>query len=404
MSDTESFRPIPFDPVYRLANAGEILTPALLIYPDIVDSNISATLRLLGGNARRWRPHVKTAKLGAVMRRLVSCGVRALKCATTLELRTACEAGADDVLVAYPVTGANAERVADIARDFPSVRISALIESRPQIQPWRGKPVGLFIDVNSGMDRTGISQERSDEILSLARAIADSGVQFRGLHYYDGHLGGVSNDRRDDAARRGYKRLVEIISDLQASGVAVEEVITSGTPALPAAVNYPGLATGRFIHSVSPGTVVYNDFVTLNQLPPVLGYRAAVLIVSRVISHPKPNRFTCDAGHKAVSADAGVPTCHVLGYPAFRPAAPSEEHLPVDVPAGQPLPAIGEMLYLLPRHVCPTVNNFDDALLLRDNRIECVEPVTARGRETPVARGVRLAEAHAVQQELTRAV
>ena len=47
-------------------------------------------------------------------------------------------------------------------------------------------------------------------------------------------------------------------------------------------------------------------------------------------------------------------------------------------------PQVGEALYLLPRHVCPTVNNFDSALLVRDGQIAFVEKVTARGREAPL--------------------
>src|SRR5258708_33695893 len=104
---------------YRIQNAAQVLTPALVIYPELVEANIRATLRLLGGDASRWRPHVKTAKLEFVMRMLATHGVTQFKCATTLELLTACHAGANDVLVAYPLQGANVRRVGVIARAFP---------------------------------------------------------------------------------------------------------------------------------------------------------------------------------------------------------------------------------------------------------------------------------------------
>jgi len=91
---------------YRIQNAARVLTPALLIYPELAEANIRATLRLLGGDANRWRPHVKTAKLEFIMRMLAADGVTNFKCATTLELLTACRAGARDVLVAYPLQGA----------------------------------------------------------------------------------------------------------------------------------------------------------------------------------------------------------------------------------------------------------------------------------------------------------
>ncbi|HLP99501.1 MAG TPA: D-TA family PLP-dependent enzyme, partial [Candidatus Limnocylindria bacterium] len=89
-----------------------------------------------------------------------------------------------------------------------------------------------------------------------------------------------------------------------------------------------------------------------------------------------------------VSADCGVPNCIVLGREDLLPRAPSEEHLPIEVPAGAAKPAVGDFVYLLPRHVCPTVNNFDDALLVRSGVVERVERVTARGHESPLALSV----------------
>src|SRR5580693_10349266 len=96
---------------YRVANAQSLSTPALLIYAEMIDANIDAALRMMNGNANRWRPHLKTAKLGYTMRRLVARGVKTAKCATTLELVVAIESGMEDVLVAFPLMGPNAARV-----------------------------------------------------------------------------------------------------------------------------------------------------------------------------------------------------------------------------------------------------------------------------------------------------
>ncbi len=95
--------------------------------------------------------------------------------------------------------------------------------------------------------------------------------------------------------------------------------------------------------------------------------------------------MTCNAGHKSVSADAGVPTCAVIGRPQLEPLKPSEEHLPIQVGAGAEVPLIGEALYLLPRHICPSVNQFDEALLIRDGKVEGMERVAARGHEPALA-------------------
>ena len=177
-----------------------------------MDANIAATLRLLGGRADRWRPHVKTAKLAFAVNRLMEHGVKRFKCATSLELLCACEAGADDVIVAYPLHGAGARRVRGIAESHPDVRVSALVEAEEQIQPWSGGRVGLFVDINPGMDRTGIEQARDDDIVALVGSIVDRGLAFRGLHYYDGHVAAGPFEKREAMAHRGYDRLMKIVA------------------------------------------------------------------------------------------------------------------------------------------------------------------------------------------------
>jgi D-serine deaminase-like pyridoxal phosphate-dependent protein len=252
------------------------------------------------------------------------------------------------------------------------------------VRQWQGSRVGLFVDINPGMDRTGVEQAHAEQIVALARTIANSGLDFRGLHYYDGHLHDDDLQRRCQQAHLGYDRLMQIASAVLEAGIEVGELITAGTPALPCSLSYFAFGTKEFVHRVSPGTVVFGDTTSAAQLPKDYRYRPAALVVSRVVSHPRENIITCDAGHKTVSADAGVPNCAILGRPELKPLKPSEEHLPIEVPAGAAVPAVGEAIYLVPRHVCPTVNNFDHALLVRDGRIVSVEPVSARGREMPL--------------------
>ena len=375
-----------WDERYKVPGIENVLTPALVIYPEIIAANLERTLKLLGGGADRWRVHIKTAKLSYTVRMMVERGIRHFKCATTLELLVACQCGAADVLLAYPSIGANARRVREIAEEFPKVSISVLAENQEQIQQWRDSRLGIFIDINPGMDRTGIEQSHGGEVVALVRAIGDAGLEFRGLHYYDGQYGGLDEPERTTTAHDGYDRLLKIVSEVERSAKGVPEVITAGTPTFPCSLSYEGFRKGGFVHRISPGTIVYCDATSLAQLPESYGYRPAVLVMTRVVSRPRAGMITCDAGHKAVSADSGVPTCVVVGHSELTPLSPSEEHLPMAVKEGAAAPHVGEALYLLPRHVCPTVNNFDCALLVRDGEIESVEKVSARGREAPLLR------------------
>jgi D-serine deaminase-like pyridoxal phosphate-dependent protein len=239
------------------------------------------------------------------------------------------------------------------------------------------------------MDRTGAPMN-VDGVLGLIETIRRARLEFRGLHYYDGQLGNIELEERTKRAHAGYDRLLELVDKLEQAGHAVGEVITAGTPTLPCSIAYRGFSGRNFLHRVSPGTVVYSDATSLAQLPEY-AYKPAAVVLTRVVSHPRPGVVTCDAGHKSVAADAGVPTCVVLGHPELRPLTPSEEHLPMAVETGAQAPEIGEVLLLVPRHVCPTINNFDHALLVERGNIREVAPVSARGREAPLLKGVSAA-------------
>jgi len=361
-----------------LHDAAHILTPALLLDVDALERNLDITLQRLSGNPDRWRPHVKTAKVLSTMQRMVARGIFHFKCATTLELATVSAAGARDVLLAFSAMGARARRVGEIAAQYPEVSISVLVESQEQLEPITNSAIGAFVDINPGLDRTGLDQAGAERVAGLVDAIQARGIRFRGLHYYDGQHRQLDLQKRQATAFAGYDQLM-----LLAARCLPEEVITSGTPTLPCAMAYPGFSGAGFVHRVSAGTVVYNDTSSLEQLSG-WGYRPAVMVLASVISHPSPDRITCDAGHKTVSADAGDPVCSVWNHPTWIPLHPSEEHLPLQVPAGTAVPGLGDLLYLVPRHVCPTVNNFDHVLLVSGGKIVGMEPVTARGREAPL--------------------
>src|SRR5580693_7579382 len=210
-----------WDERYRVSGVDEVMTPALVVYPEFIASNIERTVALLRGDADRWRVHIKTAKLGYTLRMMVQRGIRNFKCATTLELLTACECGAADVLVAYPVVGANARRVREISEQFPQVRVSVLVENEEQVRQWRGSSVDVFVDINPGMNRTGVEQGHVDKVVRLARAVEEAELQFTGLHYYDGQHGGLDEPERTTAAHAGYDRLLKLVMAIQGSGMSV---------------------------------------------------------------------------------------------------------------------------------------------------------------------------------------
>src|SRR5262249_9013856 len=158
-----------------------------------------------------------------------------------------------------PLIGANAARVREIAEQHRNVAISALVENEIQVEQWKGTSVGLYVDVNPGMNRTGVPEDHSDAVLRLTQVIASSGLRFLGLHSFDGHVSKYVSQDRCKRAYPGYVRLVQIVDRLVKSRVEVHEVITAGTPAFPCSLSFPGFNSASFTHRMSPGTVVYCD-------------------------------------------------------------------------------------------------------------------------------------------------
>jgi len=170
------------------------------------------------------------------------------------------------------------------------------------------------------------------------------------------------------------------VARLRDAGVEVRELVTSGTPTFREALASPALATLHgTAHRVSPGTVVLHDLRSEEEVEG-LGLCPAALVLSRVVSHPRPDVVTCDAGSKSIAAEAGDPCAAALGHPGLEATTPSEEHLPLRVREGDP-PARGTPLLLAPRHVCPTVNLAERAVLVEAGRLAGVVPVHARAHD-----------------------
>lgn len=359
-----------------------LLSPALVVWLDHVRENLRRVIARFGGTPERWRPHVKTVKIPAVFSELARAGVRGFKCATTREAaELAATLAADgivgaDVLVAYPLLGPNLERLAALAEQRPETRFSVLCEE-PAAAGRVPAALDLFVDVNPGMHRTGVPLEERERILAVARC---AGTRLRGVHCYEGHLRAADLDERRRSIFECYDRLVGLVRFLAEAHVRVAEVVTAGTPSLVDALSYSGFAElDGTIHRLSPGTVVYHDLLT-EQENPQLDLVPAALVFSRVVSRPRADVVTCDAGSKALAAEAGDPCAFVLGHPELGPERPSEEHLPLRVRWGAP-PATGSGLLLVPRHVCPTVNLAEAAILVeRDGRCEVVQ-VAARAHD-----------------------
>ncbi len=370
--------------------ARRLVTPVLCIHEAPARRNIARIVALCGGDPSRWRPHLKTTKSPLVWSWLLEAGVRHFKCATLCEARVfaelTAERGLDDVdlLVAQPLVGAPLQRLGALARAHPRLRLGVLSED-PVAAGGAPAELGLFIDVNLGLDRTGIPHRDWPLVQAVAAAC---GARLRGLHAYEGLVDTDPAGRRARCAER-YDELARMVDGLHRARTPVAELVTSGTPTFLDALAHPGFASsarggslGSTLHRVSPGTVVLHDARSALDVPE-LELEPAALVLARVVSHPRPDRATCDAGSKSLAAETGDPCAFALSHPWLAASRPSEEHLPLDLrpdaAAHRSLPARGELVSLVPTHVCPTVNHFDEAWLVAEEGSLSRLAIAARG-------------------------
>ncbi|HMQ22481.1 MAG TPA: alanine racemase, partial [Planctomycetota bacterium] len=215
--------PTPLD----LAIFADLLTPTLVVRIDAVRRNI-ARMCAATGSIDRLRVHIKSAKLRVVFDEFLAAGITHFKCATTREaaqLLAASEARgiAVDLLVAFPHRGPNLRRIEALARLHPRSRLSVLVETEDDIEGIEGDAsmaaaLGVFVDIDAGMNRTGIPSADAARIESVAKAAAS---RLRGLHFYEGHVHSGSFADRCSQAFPLYDELVTLVAKLEGSGLRI---------------------------------------------------------------------------------------------------------------------------------------------------------------------------------------
>ena len=363
-------------PWYQLSDESGTDTPALLVYPDRVEQNI-ALLKSMIDDPGRLRPHAKTHKTREATRLLMRAGIYKFKCATLSEAVMLGDCGAPDVLLAYPLTHPRLERFIHLIRQYPATRYAAIADNTGTAEAIsvaatsHGVVVPLYLDINLGMNRTGIRP--GEAAINLYRFCTGlPGLDVRGFHAYDGHVRETDLLKRKDLCDANYRPLRNMIRQLKDEGVGGVEVIIGGSPSFPVYAAYPDV-------ECSPGTFIFWDKGYQDTLPEQPFLPAAVLM-TRVISLPDDELLCLDLGYKAIASENPLDRrVYFLNGPDLRPVSHSEEHMVVQAGAGHSW-KIGDVLYALPVHVCPTVALYGELLEVKGGLIADRWRVAARQR------------------------
>lgn len=351
---------------FEIEGEEDLLTPALLFYAERVEQNLNKMLELAGA-VDRLRPHIKTIKCRDLVSRQRALGIQKFKCATLSEAAMLLDMGVSDVLLAYPLVGPEQSVFLQLCRQYPG-KLSVLIDHPDQIQNWKQNPevpIHCFIDLNVGMNRTGVLPEKADKMLALL----DENLSFRGWHCYDGHIHDLDPVQRQKAVEGSFKPVQDLLDRLGPTYRG--ELICGGS------ITFPIHARHRE-RTLSPGTTVLWDHGYGSQFKD-LEFRLAACLATRVVSQPGKDLLCVNLGHKAVAAEMTQPSAYFPQLPAAKIESQSEEHLVLRTELADRFP-IGTLLYAFPWHICPTVALHASAHLIKGRLISTQVPIEARSR------------------------
>ena len=360
---------------YSVANIDNIDTPALLVYPERIQENINKAKSKVAGV--EWlRPHVKTHKMAEVASLMLNAGITKFKCATIAEAEMLGRAGAPDVLLAYQPVGPKISRLLQLVQTYRATTFACLLDNKAsaeaisQIFAVAGETISVYLDLNVGMNRTGI--QPGPEALELYRMASNlAGVKPVGLHTYDGHLRDADYLLRKEKSDLAFAAVTALAAKIEAHGMPKPILVAGGSPTFPVHAQRQGVES-------SLGTFIFWDW-GYHVLLAEQDFLFAALVATRVISKLDDNTLCLDLGHKAIAAENPFPRVKFLNAPDAEAISQSEEHLVVRVASGNNY-AVGDLFYGVPLHICPTCALYDWAHVIENNLATDTWHVVSRTR------------------------
>ena len=346
----------------------QIETPALIVDLDVMEGNMARMKELLKPLGAALRPHYKSNKCTAIVKKQLAYGAKGITCAKLGEAEDLIRAGVEDVLIANQVVEPG--KIARVAYLANCCRLAVCVDTEENIlalsraAQFAQSTIHCLVEYDIGMRRCGVTTKEA--ALALAKAIlAAPNLSFMGIQAYAGNLA----HEYDDAARTGGSDAVE--EDLRAlkayfeeNGVAIPEIsgVSTGT--------VEKRREGTVYTEVQAGSYIFMDAAYRKV---GAGFSHSLFMLASVVSADE-DHLVVDAGMKSLGVDQGPPL--LLEYQGAE-VGTSEEHTTFRTPNSA---RVGDKLKLIPGHCCTTVNLSDMLYFVRgDKVVDCV-PVTSRGK------------------------
>ena len=361
---------------YKIHNIDQLDSPALVVYPDRVKQNIALAIKMVG-DVQRLRPHIKTHKSSDVAQLMLTAGITKFKCATIAEAEMLGMCQAPDVVLAYQPTGPKLQRFITVIKKYPTTQYACLTDNllvaQAQADAFHAAEleIPVFIDLNIGQNRTGIAPDNT--AFQLYEACTKMrGIRPVGLQAYDGHLRAIDIKARTKDCHQIFKNVLVLKEKILRGGYPEPLIIAGGSPTFPIHAKRKGI-------ECSPGTFIYWD-KGYSDLCPEQAFLPAALLVTRVISLPDATKLCLDLGHKSVASENELTKRVVfLNAPELIPFGQSEEHLVVEAGENHAY-KVGDVLYGVPFHICPTVALFEKVFTVENGNVTGEWRTIARDR------------------------
>ena len=345
-------------------------TPAVVIDLDVVERNIARVQALCDAAGVANRPHIKTHKSPVIAAMQRDAGARGITCQKIGEAEVMAEAGHDDILISYNILGE--EKLSRLGRLLAVAKVTVaadnpvVVAGLPQAAAIAGRDLDVVVECDTGRKRAGV--ETVAEAVALAKDIASRpGLSFAGFMLYP----------PEDAMAETQAFLNAAVAGVRELGLEPRVVSSGGTPNLLNLGKINGVTEHR------AGTSVFNDRMMLAAGVARLE-DCALTVYATVVSRAGAERGILDAGSKTLTSDTGGLEGHglILEHPQARIARFAEEHGFLDLAGCNDRPQIGDVVRIVPNHVCVVVNMVDRLVTVRGDRIVGEIPVAARGRLT----------------------
>ena len=337
-------------------------TPATLVFADRLERNLSAMAAFADESAVALRPHAKTHKCMEIARRQIALGARGLSVATVGEAEILTrhdnslgDSGPEvtDVFVAYPLWPDD-ELIARLGRLCDRVRVTVGADSVDAVKRLTplARHLRLMVEVDCGLARSGVPPE---EVLAVAQTADRIGLELSGVFTFPGQS--YAPGAREQAATDEADALARAADALVASGFECKERSGGSTPSA-------RLVQRGALTEMRPGVYVFNDAQQV-ELGVATMDDVALMVAATVVSRPAPDRIVLDAGSKVLGPDRPAWTTghgRLADWPDARVVGLWEHHAVVAVEG--PGPRLGQIVAVVPNHVCTAVNLVPELLVV----------------------------------------